>query len=74
MVTQYVKTPRLDSHLLIHQVAVTVVLVCDESGKEWEVALWHNTLESREWTQTDLEKKGDEAPDVWLDSTLQNNY
>ncbi len=49
-----------------------VLLVCDEPGREWEVALWHNTSESQEWTQTDLKKKGDGALDVWRDSTLQN--
>jgi hypothetical protein len=74
MVTQYVETPCLDRLLLIHQVAVTVVLVCDEPDNEWEVALWHNTPESWEWTQTDLEKKGDGAQDVSLYSAFQNIY
>jgi hypothetical protein len=74
MVTQYVKTPCLDRHLLLHQVAVTVALVCDAPDNEWEVALWHNTPESWEWTQTDLEKKGDGAQDVRLHSAVQNIY
>ncbi len=56
------------------QVTITVVLVCSEPGKEWEVALWHNKPESREWAQTDLENKGHGAQDVYLDYTFQNIY
>lgn len=41
--------------------------------KQWEVAVWHNNTESREWAQLDLERDGNEAEHV-LTTTLPYRY
>ncbi|KAL3419619.1 galactinol-sucrose galactosyltransferase 6 [Phlyctema vagabunda] len=55
--------PLLGQTTIVHgdTVLITVIVVSDRPGKQWEAAIWHSISGSEEWIQSDLERVEDEA-------------
>ncbi|TVY90006.1 putative galactinol--sucrose galactosyltransferase [Lachnellula willkommii] len=64
------KSPKISSAPILtkYQAIITVVLVSNQPGILWEVAIWHNSSESGSWSQTDLQNTGEQVQTLGQDS------